>query len=83
MQAVSVSLGEAGVTMVCEACGKPIDSIDIGAYRKLIDKSAKAYLCRACLAERLGWTCEYLDDVILMYRKRGCTLFPPLDYAED
>ena len=78
MQTVSVSLGEAGVTMVCETCGKPIDSIDIGAYRKLIDKSAKVYLCRACLAERLGWTCDYLDDVILMYRKRGCTLFPPL-----
>ncbi|HBF14839.1 MAG TPA: hypothetical protein DDW30_03995 [Clostridiales bacterium] len=64
--------------MVCEACGKPIDSIDIGAYRKLMDKSAKAFLCRECLAARLGWTREYLDGVILMYRKRGCTLFPPL-----
>ena len=82
MQAVSVSLGKAGVTMVCEACGKPIDSIDIGAYRKLMDKSAKAYLCRECLAERLGWTREYLDGVILMYRKRGCTLFPPLDNTD-
>ncbi len=69
--------------MVCEACGKPIDSIDIGAYRKLMDKSAKAYLCRACLAERLGWTREYLDGVILMYRKRGCTLFPPLGDVDN
>ena len=68
--------------MVCEVCGKPIDSIDIGAYRKLMDKSAKAFLCRECLAARLGWTREYLDGVILMYRKRGCTLFPPLDNTD-
>ncbi len=64
--------------MNCYSCEKEIDTIDIGAHRKLIDKCAPRYLCRDCLAETLGWDREYLDTVIQMYRERGCMLFPPI-----
>ena len=64
--------------MNCYSCEKEIDTIDIGAHRKLIDKCASRYLCRDCLAETLGWDRKYLDTVIQMYRERGCMLFPPL-----
>ena len=65
--------------MKCYLCNKEIDTIDIGAYRKLIDKCATKYWCRDCLAKELGWDRVYLDEVVLMYRKRGCLLFPPID----
>ena len=64
--------------MNCYSCEKEIDTIDIGAHRKLIDKCASRYLCRDCLSRELGWDREYLDTVIQMYRERGCMLFPPL-----
>ena len=64
--------------MNCYSCKQEIDTIDVGAHRKLIDKCAARYLCRNCLARELGWDREYLDTVIQMYRERGCMLFPPL-----
>ena len=64
--------------MNCYSCEKELDTIDIGAHRKLIDKCASRYLCRDCLSRELGWDREYLDKVIQMYRERGCMLFPPL-----
>lgn len=64
--------------MICYSCEKEIDTIDIGAHRKLINKCASQYLCRDCLAKELGWDRDYLDRVILMHRERGCMLFPPL-----
>ena len=69
--------------MTCYSCEKEIDTIDIGAHRKLIDKCAPRYLCRDCLAETLGWDREYLDTVIQMYRERGCMLFPPIKTQID
>ncbi len=65
--------------MNCKLCGKHIDSYDVGAYRKFVDKEARDYACRDCLAEYLGWSREYLDELVLMYRRRGCMLFPPLE----
>lgn len=65
--------------MTCKICGKTIDTYDVGAYRKFVDKSATEYACRDCLASELGWTREHLDDMILVYRRRGCLLFPPLE----
>ena len=52
--------------MNCYLCDKEIDTIDIGAHRKLIDKCAAKYLCRNCLAKELGWDRVYLDEVILV-----------------
>ena len=65
--------------MTCYLCNTDIDTIDIGAHRKLIDKCASRYMCRDCLSRELSWSREYLDGVIQMYRERGCMLFPPLE----
>ena len=64
--------------MNCYSCEQEIDTIDIGAHRKLINKCATEYLCRDCLAKELGWDRHYLDQTIQMYRERGCMLFPPI-----
>ena len=64
--------------MNCYSCNNEIDTIDIGAHRKLIDKCASRYMCRNCLSHELGWSREYLDGIIKMYRERGCMLFPPI-----
>ena len=69
--------------MNCYSCEIEIDTIDIGAHRKLIDKCAPRYLCRDCLSRELGWDREYLDKVIQMYRERGCMLFPPIKTQID
>ena len=65
--------------MNCCKCEREIDTIDVGAHRKLIDKCAARYMCRDCLSGELGWSREYLDRVIQTYRERGCMLFPPIE----
>ena len=75
MQIVPLPLGG---QMICKSCAKPIDTYDVGAYRKFVDKYATEYACRKCLANHLGWSSEYLDELILMYSRRGCMLFPPM-----
>lgn len=65
--------------MRCIECEGNIDTYDVGAFQKFVDKSAKKYMCRKCLAKHMGWSDEYLEELILFYRRRGCLLFPPLD----
>ena len=69
--------------MTCRACGKKIDTMDIGAYRKFIGKCDSSYLCRDCIAKHLGWTSETLDEWILKFRRNGCLLFPPLSGGDE
>ena len=65
--------------MICMRCGTTLDGIDVGAHRKLINRAAKEFFCRDCLAKELGWSREYLDQTVLRFRRWGCTLFPPLE----
>ena len=69
--------------MTCRACGKNLDTMDIGAHRKFIGKCDSSYLCRDCIAEHLGWTRETLDEWILKFRRNGCLLFPPLSGGDE
>ena len=62
--------------MTCLRCGKELDALDIGAHRKLVNRQAKEFLCRDCLAKDLGWERKFLDEMIDRYRRWGCTLFP-------
>lgn len=68
--------------MTCMRCGTVLDGIDVGAHRKLINRAAKEFFCRDCLALELGWNRDYLDATILRFRRWGCTLFPPLSEQE-
>ncbi|MCD8023274.1 MAG: hypothetical protein LUF30_10005 [Lachnospiraceae bacterium] len=63
------------MTEYCMQCNKELDFLDIGAYRKFIDRGSTRYLCRHCLAERLMVTEVFLNDKIKQFRRQGCTLF--------
>ena len=69
--------------MNCYRCQASLDAIDVGAFRKLINRNANEYMCRNCLATDLEWSREHLDAVVLMYRKRGCLFFPPLETEKE
>ena len=69
--------------MTCRACGKNLDTMDIGAHRKFIGKCDSDYLCRDCIAKHLGWTRETLDEWILKFRRNGCLLFPALTDGDE
>lgn len=71
--------------MNCYSCGAHLDAYDIGCHKKLINRGATEYLCRDCLAERLGWTRGEIDALIPRFQAQGCMLFPPLksNYSEN
>lgn len=59
----------------CERCGKALTFNEIGAYKKFVNRGSRSFLCKACLAERLGVTVEQIDEKIEQFRAQGCTLF--------
>lgn len=61
----------------CRLCGKELTQDETGAYRKLINRGAKAedFLCREHLADWLGVTPETIDRKVEQFRRAGCTLF--------
>lgn len=63
------------MTEYCMQCRKKLDFLDIGAFRKFIDRNSTRYLCRACLAKRLQLPEAVLNEKIEQFRKQGCTLF--------
>lgn len=60
---------------VCMKCGKPLTRIDIGAYKKFINRGSTRFLCKQCLADHLGVSVELIDRKIEEFRQQGCTLF--------
>ncbi len=59
----------------CMICGKPLSYNEIGAHKKFINRGSKAFLCKACLAAKLGVTTEEIDRKIEQFKAQGCTLF--------
>lgn len=60
---------------VCVKCGKALTYNEIGAYRKFVNRGAKDFLCKECLAQRLGISTERIDQKIEEFKLQGCTLF--------
>ena len=60
---------------VCVKCGKTLTYNEIGAYRKFVNRGAKDFLCKECLAKRLGISPERIDQKIEEFKLQGCTLF--------
>ena len=52
----------------CVKCGKELSPIDVGLSKKLINRGATEFLCKACL-----------DEKVRAFRAAGCVLFPPED----
>ena len=60
---------------VCVKCGKNLTYNEIGAYRKFVNRGGKDFLCKECLAKRLGIAPERIDQKIEEFKLQGCTLF--------
>ena len=60
---------------VCIKCGRDLSYNEIGAYRKFVNRGAKEFLCKQCLAEKLGITPERINRKIEEFKLQGCTLF--------
>ena len=59
----------------CMRCGRPLSCNEIGLHKRLINRGAKEYMCKACLAEHFQVSTELLDEKMKMYILQGCTLF--------
>ena len=59
----------------CMQCGRELTYNDIGAHRKFINRGSREFLCKGCLARKLGVTVEDLDRKIEEFKAQGCTLF--------
>ena len=56
-------------------CGGQLTFNEIGAHKKFINRSSRQFLCKKCLAEKLGVTEEDIDRKIEQFKMQGCTLF--------
>ncbi len=66
----------------CKNCGRTLTGDEIGLYRKLVNRGADTYLCKACLADHFSCDTALLDEKIAQFRAMGCILFtaqPPED----
>ena len=59
----------------CIKCGKPLSVNEIGLHKRLINRGAEEYMCKARLAKHFNVSAELLDEKIKMYIMQGCTLF--------
>lgn len=59
----------------CIRCGKELNSIDIGAYKKFINRGSTEFMCKSCLANFLEVPEALIDKKIEDFKKQGCTLF--------
>lgn len=63
-------------TDICESCGRPISAYEIALHRKLVNRGAKTFLCKTCLARLYKLSEEDLDKMAEYFKRLGCTLFP-------
>ena len=59
----------------CICCGKELNSVDIGAHKKFINRGSTKFMYKNCLAKDLNVPEELIDQKIEYYKKQGCTLF--------
>ena len=59
----------------CIRCGKELNSIDIGAHKKFINRGSTEFMCKSGLADELKVPEELIDKKIEHFKKQGCTLF--------
>lgn len=59
----------------CIKCSCPLSSDDIGLHKKLINRGAKEFLCKKCLAEHFKCDIKLLDEKIKQFKESGCVLF--------
>ena len=63
------------MTEGCMQCGKALTFNEVGAHKKFVNRGSRQFLCKQCLAEKLGVTVEEIDWKIEQFKAQGCTLF--------
>ena len=63
------------MTEGCMQCGKALTFNEVGAHKKFVNRGSRRFLCKQCLAEKLGVTVEEIDRKIEQFKAQGCTLF--------
>lgn len=61
----------------CMRCAKTVSRDEIGLYKKLVDRTAKEFLCLKCLADAFSCDIQLLRNKIEQLKANGCTLFGP------
>ena len=59
----------------CKKCGATLQDDDISIYRKLCDRDAKRFLCRACIAAHFHCELAVIERKIRECKENGCVLF--------
>lgn len=52
------------MTSGCMQCGRELTFNEVGAYKKLVNWGSRQFLCKGCLAEKLGVTVGDIDRII-------------------
>lgn len=60
---------------LCMGCGARLSRDDIGLTKKLINRGAKTFLCKRCLAGKFQMTIADCDNLIEHFRASGCHFF--------
>ncbi len=63
----------------CWKCGKALTGDEIAIHRKLICRTAQAFLCKECQAVYFGCSTAVIDEKIRQFRESGCFLFPRVE----
>lgn len=75
---VSSNAGETAVqknAASCIQCGAALTRDDIGLTKKLVNRGAVTFFCKACLARKFNMTVEDCDTLIAHFREAGCHFF--------
>ena len=59
----------------CFQCGKTLERDEIGLYKKLVNRGARTYLCKPCLAAKFKMTEDDCDTLIAHFKEAGCSMF--------
>ena len=59
----------------CARCGAALKKADVAMTRKMVNRGAKDFYSRACLAEHFELTEDILREKIKEFKAMGCTLF--------
>ena len=59
----------------CFQCGGQLTADEIAVYRKMVNREADKFLCKACLARYFDVPVEKIDQKIQQFKRIGCLLF--------
>lgn len=64
-----------GDASVCLSCGGAVIPLEMSLTMKLVDRAARRFYCRRCLAAEMGTTEAALDELAAYFRANHCALF--------